>query len=61
MVHHGELARDERPFRPPGAHRARSERLPDTYNSVVLNTLADLTNRENRWAYQRFANDFQTT
>ena len=30
-----------------------------THNSVVLNTLADLTNRENRWAYQRFANDFQ--
>ncbi len=30
-----------------------------TYNSVVLNTLANLTNRENRWAYQRFANDFQ--
>ena len=31
-----------------------------THNSVVLNTLADLTNRENRWAYQRFANDFQS-
>ncbi|HKM56449.1 MAG TPA: prepilin-type N-terminal cleavage/methylation domain-containing protein [Isosphaeraceae bacterium] len=30
------------------------------HNSVILNTLADLTNRENRWAYQRFANDFQT-
>jgi type II secretory pathway pseudopilin PulG len=30
-----------------------------THNSVVLNTLANLTNRENRWAYQRFANDFQ--
>jgi prepilin-type N-terminal cleavage/methylation domain-containing protein len=29
------------------------------HNSVILNTLADLTNRENRWAYQRFANDFQ--
>ena len=30
-----------------------------TNNSVILNTLADLTNRENRFAYQRFANDFQ--
>jgi len=30
-----------------------------THNSVILNTLANLTNRENRWAYQRFANDFQ--
>ena len=30
-------------------------------NSIVLNTLADLTNRENRWAYPRFANDFLTT
>jgi len=30
-----------------------------TNNSVVLNTLANLSNRENRWAYQRFANDFQ--
>ena len=32
----------------------------NTHNSVVLNTLASLTNRENRWAYQRFANDFQS-
>ena len=32
---------------------------PPTHNSVILNTLANLTNRENRWAYQRFANDFQ--
>src|SRR5271157_1894978 len=30
-----------------------------TTNSVILNTLGDLTNRENRWAYQRFADDFQ--
>jgi hypothetical protein len=30
-----------------------------THNSVVLNTLANLANRENRWGYQRFANDFQ--
>ena len=30
-------------------------------NSIVLNTLGDLTNRENRFAYPRFANDFQTT
>ena len=29
-----------------------------THNSVVLNSLADLTNRENRWPNQRFANDF---
>src|SRR5271157_4596126 len=28
-------------------------------NSVILNTLGDLTNRENRWAYQRFSSDFQ--
>lgn len=28
-------------------------------NSVILNTLADLTNRENRFAYQRFSSDFQ--
>jgi type II secretory pathway component PulJ len=25
---------------------------------ILLNTLGDLTNRENRWSYQRFANDF---
>ena len=25
---------------------------------IVLNTLGDLTNRENRFAYSRFANDF---
>jgi len=29
-----------------------------TTNSVILNTLSDLTNRENRFAYQRFADDF---
>ena len=28
-------------------------------NSVVLNTLANLTNRENRAFYQRFGNDFE--
>jgi type II secretory pathway pseudopilin PulG len=27
-------------------------------NSVLLNTLGDLTNRENRWVYQRFGDDF---
>ena len=27
-------------------------------NSVILNALGDLTNRENRFAYQRFSNDF---
>ena len=31
----------------------------NTHNSIILNTLGDLTNRENRFAYQRFANDFQ--
>ncbi len=31
---------------------------PPTNNSVILNSLADLTNRENRWPNQRFANDF---
>ena len=39
------------------AHPAPSG-LPYQGNSVVLNTLANLTNRENRWAYQRFANDY---
>ncbi len=29
------------------------------YNAVILNTLGDLTNRENRFAYPRFANDYQ--
>ena len=28
-------------------------------NSVILNTLGDLTNRENRSLYQRFSSDFQ--
>jgi type II secretory pathway pseudopilin PulG len=28
-------------------------------NSVILNALGDLTNRENRFAYQRFSSDFQ--
>jgi len=32
---------------------------PYNNNSVILNTLGDLTSRENRWAYQRFSNDFQ--
>ncbi len=31
---------------------------PFNNNSVILNTLSDLTNRENRFAYQRFSNDF---
>ena len=39
------------------AHPAPSG-LPYQGNSVVLNTLAHLTNRENRFAYQRFANDY---
>ncbi len=30
-----------------------------TTNSVILNTLGDLTNRENRSFYQRFSDDFQ--
>ncbi len=30
-----------------------------SHNSVILNTLAHLANRENRWPNQRFANDFQ--
>jgi hypothetical protein len=29
-------------------------------STVILNTLGDLTNRENRFAYSRFANDFYT-
>jgi prepilin-type N-terminal cleavage/methylation domain-containing protein len=29
-------------------------------NNVVLNSLGDLTNRENRFAYSRFCNDFAT-
>ncbi len=40
------------------AHPAPSG-APYRGNSVVLNTLGDLTNRENRFAYQRFSNDFQ--
>jgi type II secretory pathway pseudopilin PulG len=32
---------------------------PSIGNPIVLNTLGNLTNRENRWAYQRFADDFQ--
>ncbi len=32
---------------------------PYNYNTVLLNTLADLTNRENRPFYQRFSSDFQ--
>ena len=32
---------------------------PYNGNSVILNTLGDLTNRENRFAYQRFSSDFQ--
>src|SRR5271157_2129984 len=32
---------------------------PFSKNSVILNTLADLTNRENRWAYPRFSSDFE--
>ena len=32
---------------------------PYNYNTVILNTLADLTNRENRPFYQRFSSDFQ--
>ncbi len=28
-------------------------------NSVILNALGDLTNRDNRFAYQRFSSDFQ--
>jgi prepilin-type N-terminal cleavage/methylation domain-containing protein len=36
--------------------------LPNTnfVNSVVLNTLGDLTNRENRFSYSRFGGDFGT-
>ena len=32
---------------------------PFNNNSVILNTLSDLTSRENRPFYQRFSNDFQ--
>ena len=32
---------------------------PYNNNTVILNTLADLTSRENRWGYQRFSSDFQ--
>lgn len=35
-----------------------SPRGVTTTNSVILNTLGDLTNRENRWPNQRFADDF---
>lgn len=36
---------------------ARPSSLAGT-TRIVLNTLGNLTNRENRWAYQRFGNDF---
>ena len=39
--------------------RPASTGSPFNSNSVILNTLADLTNRENRFAYQRFSSDFQ--
>ena len=38
--------------------RPASTGAPFQGNSVVLNTLGDLTNRERRFAYQRFADDF---
>ena len=39
---------------------ARSSRRRETFRDppIVLNTLGDLTNRENRFATSRFANDF---
>jgi type II secretory pathway component PulJ len=38
----------------PAAQRAGAQ----AQQTIVLNTLGDLTNRENRFAYPRFANDF---
>jgi hypothetical protein len=39
--------------------RPASSGLPFQNNSVILNTLGDLTNRENRFAAPRFSNDYQ--
>ena len=39
--------------------RPASTGAPFNNNSVILNTLGDLTNRENRGFYQRFSSDFQ--
>jgi type II secretory pathway pseudopilin PulG len=41
------------------AHPLVSGSATATGNAVILNTLGDLTNRENRAFYQRFSNDFQ--
>ena len=63
----GELARGERPVGPAGGHRAEHHcsapsaiKRPQASQTIVLNSLGDLTNRENRFAYSRFANDFLT-
>jgi hypothetical protein len=41
------------------AHPLASGSAATGANAVVLNSLADLTNRENRMFYQRFSSDFQ--
>ena len=43
-----------------GAPFALTTKAGGTGNSIVLNSLADLTNRENRFAAPRFADDFAT-
>jgi prepilin-type N-terminal cleavage/methylation domain-containing protein len=43
----------------PNSNAAPSQ-LAVAQQTIMLNSLADLANRENRWAYPRFANDFQT-
>lgn len=40
------------------AHPAPSGSLAARTHPIVLNTLSDLTNRENRFAYSRYANDY---
>ena len=42
----------------PNANSVSIARRPQAQQTIVLNTLGDLTNRENRFAYSRFANDF---
>jgi len=42
------------------AHPAPSGSVAAQMHPIVLNTLADLTNRENRFAYSRYANDYVT-
>ena len=60
----GELAGGERPVGPPGDNRAAGAAATVAQSSlaqtIVLNTLSSLTNRENRFAAPRFSDDYFT-